>query len=75
MAPACCNARQSGVDYDTTSSYISHCDIVVDVDKKSERATTIGGNVSNSVKTTMVKLTKDGKVENTDKYFVVIKNK
>lgn len=70
-----CYARQSGVDYDTTSSYISHCDIVVDVDKKSERATTIGGNVSNSVKTTMVKLTKDGKVENTDKYFVVIKNK
>ena len=70
-----CYARQSGVDYDTTSAYISHCDIVVDVDKKSKRATTIGGNVSNSVKTTMLDLTKDGKVENTQKYFVVIKNK
>jgi len=69
-----CFARQSGVGYDSTGRYKSHCDLVIDVDK--EKARTIGGNISNSVSLTNVKLTKDGKIDlgKEKKYFVVIKN-
>lgn len=67
-----CYARQKGVGYDTTGAYRSHCDLVVDV--RGGKATTIGGNVSNSVSKTMVDLDKDKKLVD-DKYFVVIKNK
>ena len=66
-----CYARQIGVGYDTTGSYISHCDIVTDV--KNNKAITVGGNVSNSVSKTEVDLDKENKILN-DKYFVVIKN-
>jgi hypothetical protein len=66
-----CYARQGGVGYDTTGAYKSHCDLVVDV-KKGE-ATTIGGNVSNSVSKTIVPLDANKKIDS-DKYFVVIKN-
>lgn len=67
-----CYARQKGVGYDTTGAYKSHCDIVVDV--KGDKATTIGGNVSNSVSKTIVDLDDKKKIKN-KKYFVVIKNK
>ena len=73
-----CYPRQSGVNYDKTSSYKSHCDIITAV-RKTE-ADSIGGNISNSVSMTKVPLTKDGYIDkNRDKkgyggYFVVIKN-
>jgi len=74
-----CYPRQSGVNYDTTSAYKSHCDLVTEI--KEGEATSIGGNVSNSVTKTIVPLTKDGYIDKSrDKkgyggYFVVIKNK
>jgi hypothetical protein len=67
-----CYARQRGVDYDSTGAYKSHCDLVVDV--KGGKATTIGGNVSNSVSKTIIDVDKDKKLVD-EKYFVVIKNK
>ena len=69
-----CYARQSGVGYDTTNSYASHCDLVVSIDGDAE---SIGGNVSDSVTKTTVPLTTDKKIDNSrgkKKYFVVIKN-
>ena len=44
-----CYSRESGVNYDTTHSYESHCDIVVKVNKSKQYAEVIGGNVSNGV--------------------------
>lgn len=72
-----CYARQSGVTYDTTNRYDSHCDIVYNVDRKQRRASTIGGNVSNSVKETVVNIDEKGMItsDNKNKYFVVLKNK
>jgi len=71
-----CYPRQSGVGYDTTGAYLSHCDIVMNI-KKGE-AETVGGNVSQSVSKTMVPLTTDGFIDKTKEkkgYFVIIKNK
>lgn len=67
-----CYPRQSGVTYDTTGSYQSHCDIVVAV--QDGVAATIGGNVSNSVSRTDVPL-QNGKIDlsKKPKYFVVVK--
>lgn len=42
-----CYPRQNGVNYDTNTSYMSHCDLIVEV--KNNLAIGIGGNVSNSV--------------------------
>ena len=67
-----CYPRQGGVNYDSTGAYKSHCDFVIDV--KDNIATSIGGNVSNSVSKTSVELDKEGKIKDS-KYFVVIKNK
>lgn len=73
-----CFPRQSGVNYDTTTSYQSHCDLVTNI--VSGNAITIGGNVSDSVKKTIVPLTHDGYIDkekdkrNFGGYFVVIKN-
>lgn len=71
-----CYARNnSGANYNTTSSYESHCDLVTNTSKN--KASSIGGNVSNSVTETIVPLTDSGKIDlsKTDKdYFVVIKN-
>lgn len=66
-----CYPRQSGVGYDTTGNYASHCDLVIDI--KDDKAITIGGNVSNSVSKTEVGLDKTKKIKD-KKYFVVIKN-
>ena len=74
-----CYPRQSGVNYDTTGSYKSHCDIITEI--RETEAVSIGGNVSNSVTKTIVPITKDGYIDKSrDKkgyggYFVVIKNK
>lgn len=70
-----CYPRQSGVTYDSSGNYASHCDIVTKVEK--DNARTIGGNVSNSVTVTDVPL-KNGKIDGErakNKYFVVIKPK
>jgi hypothetical protein len=69
-----CYPRQGGVNYETTSSYMSHCDLVVSTNEK--QAVTIGGNVSDSVTKTIVPL-KNGKIDMSKEnkgYFVVIKN-
>jgi hypothetical protein len=73
-----CYPRQSGVSYDKTGSYMSHCNIVTEVNRT--EAQSIGGNVSNSVSETIVPLTNKGYIDKSrDKlgyggYFVVIKN-
>jgi len=69
-------ARQTGVTYDTTGAYKSHTDIVTEI--KDGKAKMIGGNVSNSVAATWVKLDEAGKIAPSEiskkGYFVVIKN-
>lgn len=67
-----CYSRQSGVTYDTTGSYASHCDLVAEINGNT--ANSIGGNVSNSVSLTPVELDENGYLKRKDKYFVVIKN-
>ena len=72
-----CYPRQSGVSYNKTGSYKSHCDIITEVGKS--EALAIGGNVSNSVTQSQVPLM-NGKIDKSrDRkgyggYFVVIKN-
>lgn len=68
-----CAPRQSGVTYDTTEGYASHCDLVVA--KRTNEIDIIGGNVSNSVTRKTLKLDSNGKVkDNTRPWFVVIKS-
>jgi hypothetical protein len=72
-----CYPRQAGVNYDTTTSYMSHCDLIISADQNT--AVGVGGNVSNSVSKTTYALT-NGKIDkNKDKksyggIFTVIKN-
>ena len=68
-----CYARQYGVTYDTTGSYNSHCDLVVEID--GDNAYAVGGNVSNSVTKSKIPLTSDGYAEAGNRRFVVIKTK
>jgi len=68
-----CRARQDGVGYDSTGSYDSHCDLIVEID--GDNAIGIGGNVSNSVSKTKIPLTADGFVKEGNRRFVVIKTK
>lgn len=68
-----CYARQDGVTYDTTGSYNSHCDLVVEID--GDNAYAIGGNVSNSVTKSKIPLTSDGYAKAGNRRFVVIKTK
>jgi len=68
-----CYSRQSGVDYDTTSRYKSHCDIVVNIDNN--KADVIGGNVGNTVGKKTVNL-KNGLLNDSQKdWFTIIKTK
>ena len=67
-----CYARQDGVGYDTTSDYLSHCDIVVAIE--GDNAIGIGGNVSNSVTESKIPL-QNGYVTSGKRRFVVIKTK
>lgn len=67
-----CYSRQGGVDYDTKGEYISHCDIVVEID--GDNAIAIGGNVSDSVSESKIPL-QNGFVKSGNRRFVVIKTK
>ena len=67
-----CYSRQGGVDYDTKGEYISHCDIVVEID--GDNAIEIGGNVSDSVSESKIPL-QNGFVKSGNRRFVVIKTK
>jgi hypothetical protein len=69
-----CYSRESGVSYDSTGAYKSHCDIVTKIEENSAR--TIGGNISDSVSVTNIKLNENGFLStgNSKNYFVVIKN-
>lgn len=72
-----CYPRQSGVSYNSTGNYASHCDIIISV--KDNNAVGIGGNVSNSVSKSNYAL-KNGKIDKSkDKnafggVFTIIKN-
>ncbi|NJM97347.1 MAG: DUF2272 domain-containing protein [Phormidesmis sp. RL_2_1] len=67
-----CYARAANVNYDTTSSYPSHCDIVVA--KRSGKIDVIGGNVSDSVTKRTLNVNSQGKLTDSSRpWFVVIK--
>lgn len=68
-----CYARQGGVDYNTTGSYESHCDLITSID--GDYAIGIGGNVSNSVTETKIPLDDNGFAKEGNRRFVVIKTK
>jgi hypothetical protein len=68
-----CAPRESGITYDTTDNYISHCDLVVA--KRNNEIDIIGDNVSDSVTKKTLRLNAQGKVQDTTRpWFVVIKN-
>lgn len=66
-----CYPRQEGVTYSTNGSYFAHCDLITEI--KDNKATAIGGNVSNSVSKTVYQLDSNKKVI-TPKVHAVIKN-
>jgi hypothetical protein len=66
-----CYPRQAGVTYDTGGGYFAHCDLVTAI--KPGEAVAVGGNVSDTVKTSVYKLDPENKVT-TDKVHVIIKN-
>lgn len=68
-----CFPRQTGVTYDTKTAYMSHCDLITQIN--GNIATGIGGNVSDSVTKKSYYLS-DGKIDKTKSksVFVVVKN-
>jgi hypothetical protein len=70
-----CRPRQAGVNYDTDTNYMSHCDLITEI--TNDTAIGIGGNVSNSVSKTIIPL-KNNKIDQSNSknsgFFVVIKN-
>jgi hypothetical protein len=66
-----CYPRQAGVTYDTGGGYFAHCDLVMAI--KPGEAVGVGGNVSDTVKTSVYKLDPENKVT-TEKVHVIIKN-
>ena len=69
-----CYSRQSGVDYDTTGSYKSHCDIVVKINKRKGTADVIGGNVSDGVTKKIIRIDRNGYLTDTNNdWFTIIK--
>jgi len=68
-----CYPRQNGITFDTTHSYDSHCDIVVDIDHKNNQVIAIGGNVSNSVSKSKYNLDRSGRVID-QKVHAILKN-
>lgn len=71
-----CYSRESGVDYDTERSYKSHCDIVVDVDKRKKKIEVIGGNVSDGVTKRVLTINKEGYLnDRSADWFTIIKVK
>ena len=70
-----CYSRQAGVDYDTTWSYKSHCDVVTKVNKSNRTAEIIGGNVSDGVTKRLVNLdSKNRLIDRGNSWFTIIKN-
>ena len=70
-------SRQDGVTYDNavaTGWFISHTDILVEVDKAKKVAYAIGGNVGQSVSKTKVKIGADGKMSDSKGWMVHIQN-
>ena len=70
-----CYPRQSGVDYDTTYSYKSHCDIVVGVNRIKRNIEVIGGNVGDGVTKKVLNTDNKGYLNDTSyEWFTIIKN-
>jgi|TARA_R110000822_G_scaffold265629_1_gene389567 hypothetical protein len=70
-----CYSRESGVDYDTTSSYKGHCDIVVDINRTQRTIEVIGGNVNDGVTKRVLNIDKNGYLNDTSNdWFTIIKN-
>jgi len=68
-----CYPRQGGVGYDTTSSYKSHCDVVVST--KGNQIEVIGGNVNQAVTKKILRTDSQGRlIDKSKKWFTVIKN-
>jgi hypothetical protein len=65
-----CYPRQNGVSYDTPGNYYAHCDLITEI--KNNKAVTIGGNVSDTVKKSTYNLDADNKVT-TEKVHAIIK--
>ena len=69
-----CYSRQSGVDYNTTGSYKSHCDIVVKVSKLRGIIEVIGGNVADGVTKRVLKIDRQGYlIDKSNDWFTIIK--
>jgi len=69
--------REAGVTYDNAVKkawFISHSDIVVEVDKANKVAHVIGGNVGQSVSKAKVTIDSDGKLDDPDGWMVHIQN-
>lgn len=66
-----CYPRQDGITYETPGNYLSHCDIITEINGNT--AVGIGGNVSDSVSKSNYTLDNRGKVT-TRKVHVIIKN-
>lgn len=69
--------REAGVTYDNAVAkgwFVSHSDIVVEVDPAKKVAYVIGGNVGQSVSKAKVKITADGKLNDDGGWIVHIQN-
>jgi hypothetical protein len=69
--------RQDGITYDNAVAkgwFISHSDIVVEVDKEQNVAYVVGGNVGQSVSKAKVTVDSDGKLNDLDGWMVHIQN-
>jgi len=67
-----CYSRQSGVTYDTTGAYKSHCDLVVA--KKQNEIEVIGGNVNQAVAKKILSTDSKGRISDKKyNWFTVIK--
>jgi hypothetical protein len=69
--------RQDGITYDNAVAkgwFISHSDIVVEIDKENKVAYVIGGNIGQSVSKAKVTIDADGKLNDPDGWMVHIQN-
>jgi hypothetical protein len=69
--------REAGVTYDNAVAkgwFISHSDIVVEIDKENKVAYVVGGNVGQSVSKAKVTIDSDGKLDDPDGWMVHIRN-
>jgi len=68
-----CYSRENSTDlYDRTGGYKSHCDIVVA--KRNGEIEVIGGNVAQSVSKKVLSTDSNGRVNQSGKWFAIIKN-